>query len=331
MADSPRVSVGVPTVNRPALLWEAVASLAAQTYRDFEIVLADNSADPEYHKEVDRLIRAFPGIDFVLIRHPVRIGAIENFNRLIDAGRGEFWTCLPDDDRFCPNFLARSVAALDSHTECAFTFADHWIIFADGSLNRAESEAYSTRYGRTSLRERVYPHHEVFGLALRQSICLQTMLFRRDLIRSLRFVPDIISGDHSLCLRIGAASERWNGYYINERLFEYRLHAEQITSSTARKELLKSQIAAYESVPCVPVAHLRAYNAKLAANYLSLAFLEAEGSETASARAHAIRSARLSPGLQNILSALLVTAAPSAIKRARQLRQLWQSTVSEHT
>jgi glycosyltransferase involved in cell wall biosynthesis len=328
MADHPRVSVGVPTVNRPALLWEAVASLAAQTYRDFEVVLADNSADPEYHKEVDRVIRAFPGTDFVLVRHPVRIGAAENFNRTIDAGRGEFWTSLPDDDRFCPNFLARSVAALDSHAECAFTFADHWIISGDGTRNQAESEVYSARYGRTSLRERVYPHREVFGLALSQSICLQTMLFRRELIRSLRFIPGIVSGDHSLFLRLGAA-ERWDGYYINERLFEYRLHDGQITASWARKDLLKGQIAAYESVPRVPVAHLRAYNAKLAANYLSLAVLEAEGSDTANARAHAIRCARLSPGLQNILGALLVTAAPGAIKKARQLRQLWQSVVSE--
>jgi glycosyltransferase involved in cell wall biosynthesis len=331
MSEPRRVTVGVPTVNRRALLWETIDSLAKQTYRDFEIVLADNSADPDYQREVDRLIAAYPGLDFILMRHPQRLAPIDNFNRLIDAGRGEYWTCLPDDDRFCPNFLERSVAALDNHPDCAFTFADHWIIDSEGARNQSESDAYSARYGRTKLHERVYEHREVFGLAINQSICLQSMLFRRTLISSLRLIPGILSGDHSLFLRIGAAAEPWHGYYISERLFEYRLHGEQITSASRRKDLLQSQIAAFESVPRVPAPHRRTYNAKLAANYLALAYLEAEASETASARTHALRGAQLSPRPGNILGALLVTAAPGAVKRARQLRQLWRSRLTHQT
>ena len=328
MGDPCRVSVAVPTVNRRTLLWEAIESLASQTYRNFEIVLGDNSADPDYQREVDRLIDAFPQLTFVLVRHPQRLDAIDNFNRLIDAGRCDYWTCLPDDDRFCPTFLERSVATLDSHPECAFTFADHWIIDSDGARNQIASDAYSTRYGRTSLRERAYQHSEVFGLALNQSICLQTMLFRRPLISSLRFIPGIMSGDHSLFLRIGADAEPWNGYYIGERLMEYRLHGEQITAATKRKDILRSQIASFESVPRVPAPHRRDYNARLAANYLSLARLEAQDSELASARAHALQSARLSRRPRNILGALLLTAAPQVIKPAHRLHQLWRSTLS---
>jgi hypothetical protein len=247
---------------------------------------------------------------------------VANFNSLIDAARGEYWTCLPDDDLFHPDFLERSMGALDRHPECDFTFADHRIIRVDGVVDEARGAANSRLYGRTSLRDGVYPHPRLFELALNQSICLQTAVFRRAMIASLRFVPGITTLDHSLFLRMGAGATPFCGYYVNERLMDYRLHATQWSSTTQRIDFLRAEIASFESVPQVPAPHLRAFNDKLGRRYLTLALLEAEQGATGAARAHALRSLGLSKNVRGALGALLAFVAPGAVTAVRRLNQL---------
>jgi glycosyltransferase involved in cell wall biosynthesis len=316
---APRVSVCIPTLGRSDLLREAIASAVAQTWRDFEIVIADNSGDADGQRRIDAVLAEFSAIDFVVKRHPTRIGAAENFNSLIEAAAGDLWVLLPDDDRLCPNFLARSVAALDAHPECAFTFADHWIIGPDGTRDDEASRANSVLYSRHLLREGGYPHEALFGIVLKQSMCLQTAMFRRPAIASFRFAPGIMLVDQSLFLRIGASPEPVQAYYIDERLFEYRIHGAQETSTTRREAWLRDQIALFRHIRNVPPAHLRAFNAILGRFYLSLAFLEAEAGTVGQARSDAAQALRLSPGLRSALGTLLVTAAPGAVPLVRRV------------
>lgn len=316
----PRVSVCIPTVDRVDLLREAIASVAAQTWRDFEVVIADNSGDSGLQRRIDGVLAEFPGLRFVLKRHPFRLDAIENFNSLIDTAHGELWACLTDDDRLRPNFLARSVEALDRHPDCALTFSDHWIIRFDGTVDERETKHVSALFGRSVLREGVYRHDRLFEIVLRQSMCLQTAVFRRPVIASLRFAPGIMSGDQSLFLRLSAGRQQFHAYYIDERLFEYRVHGAQLSNTVNRKTLMLSQIAAYESVPEIPPRHEQAFKSKLSRCYLALAMVEAEEGDATSARAHAGKSLSLTLSLRNTLGGLLVTSAPFAVRKLRQLR-----------
>ena len=315
-----RVSVCIPTVDRVDLLREAIASVAAQTWRDFEVVIADNSGNAEGQRRIDGVMAEFPQLRFVLKRHPERLGAVENFNSLIDTAQGELWACLTDDDRIRPNFLARSVEALDRHPECAFTFADHWIIRADGTVDEADSKRNSIKFGRSTLREGVYLHPQLFELFLKQAMCLQTGVFRRPTIASLRFLPGILAGDYSLFLRLSAGPIQFNAYYVDERLFEYRLHFAQISGTTDKKTLIRDQIAACENVPGIPARYAGELNKKLSRAYLALALMEAEEGDGATARIDIGKSLGLSLSLGNALGGLLVTTAPFAIKGLRKLR-----------
>ncbi len=323
---SPRVSVCVPTINRPHFLREAIASVASQTFRDFEIVVGDNSGNAECQHQIDEVLAEFPDLLFTLVRHPHHIDVADNFNSLIDAAHGELWACLPDDDRFRPTFLERSIDALDRHPACAFTFADHWITDVEGVVNDRRTAVASVQFGRNLLHEGVYPHDQLFAIVLRQSLCLQAAVFRRSAIASLRFVPGILALDQSLFLRMSAGRTPFNGYYIDERLMEYRLHGAQVSTTTPRGDFLRTVIAAYESVDSVPARHARVFNAKLGRTYLALAMSEAEHGSRASARALAIKSLRLSSSVHNALGALLTIATPHAIPYCRhvveQLRSL---------
>ena len=112
---SPLVSVIVRTRDRPALLAEALASLRAQTLRDFEtIVVADGGERPPAE-----LLAPAPGEGgLTLVHRAPPHGRARALNAGLDAARGRFVAYLDDDDLFLPDHLAtlaRFLAGSDAY------------------------------------------------------------------------------------------------------------------------------------------------------------------------------------------------------------------------
>ncbi|MGH9269358.1 MAG: glycosyltransferase family 2 protein, partial [Acidimicrobiales bacterium] len=106
---APAVSVLVPTYERPALLGRAVESVLAQTFTDFEVVVADNASGPA----VAEVVAGFGDPRIRLERAPVNRGMAANHLRCLELARGRYFTVLQDDDTMYPESLARKVAVLD--------------------------------------------------------------------------------------------------------------------------------------------------------------------------------------------------------------------------
>lgn len=119
----PRVSIGVPTYNRPAELALCLQDLRAQTYQDFEIVVSDNaSGDPD----VERLVRLAAADDSRIryVRQSRNIGPLENFQAVLAEARGEYFIWAADDDRRAPEFLEELVRLLDQDPTAVFAFCN---------------------------------------------------------------------------------------------------------------------------------------------------------------------------------------------------------------
>jgi glycosyltransferase involved in cell wall biosynthesis len=94
MDPSPTISVIIPTHDRPNWLMEAVASVQAQTLKDFEIILVVSNADQRTHAAVDQLctmrsVRAIRTKDAT---------ASAARNRGLESANGEWCAFLDDDD-----------------------------------------------------------------------------------------------------------------------------------------------------------------------------------------------------------------------------------------
>ena len=100
----PRVSVIIPTYNRAALVQEAVASVLAQTYRDFELLVVDDASTDG----TSTALAVFNGKIQVLSR-PVRGGVSAARNTGINAAQGEWLAFLDSDDLWLPEKLARQL------------------------------------------------------------------------------------------------------------------------------------------------------------------------------------------------------------------------------
>jgi glycosyltransferase involved in cell wall biosynthesis len=105
---TPLVSVIIPTYNRAGLVAEAVASVQAQTCRDFEIVVVD---DGSTDGTAERLVQVR---DVRLLRHKTRRGVAAARNSGIAAARGEWLAFLDSDDLWLPEKLARQMAYLQA-------------------------------------------------------------------------------------------------------------------------------------------------------------------------------------------------------------------------
>ncbi|MDP2045612.1 MAG: glycosyltransferase, partial [Deltaproteobacteria bacterium] len=119
---APLVSVIIPTYNRAGLVRLAVASVKAQTFRDFEIVVVDDGGTDGTHEALaaDRELR--------VRRHSHRQGVAAARNLGVAAARGEWLAFLDSDDLWLPDKLARQMSFLEGRPELLICQTDEtWV------------------------------------------------------------------------------------------------------------------------------------------------------------------------------------------------------------
>lgn len=105
MTDLPLVSVGIPTYNRPDGLLRTIQQIAAQTYRNLEIIVSNNaSTNPLVATIADRCAQLDPRIRVV---HQARnLGLVANFKFVLREARADYFLWAADDDEWNPRFIA---------------------------------------------------------------------------------------------------------------------------------------------------------------------------------------------------------------------------------
>jgi glycosyltransferase involved in cell wall biosynthesis len=116
--DRPIVSVVVATRNRSGLLREALTSIAAQSFRDFEVIVIDDGSDAATLANYESMWAELDGrfkLHRAVAPNVPGTGPAAARNRGIRQARGEFVAFLDDDDRWIKDdHLAVGVEALRS-------------------------------------------------------------------------------------------------------------------------------------------------------------------------------------------------------------------------
>jgi len=100
---TPLVTFGIPAYNRPHLLAETLASIAAQTAAiDYEVIVCDDGALPETAAAVAR----FSPNRFFYHRNTPSLGPVRNWNECLRRARGRWVMILHEDDTLYPWYLA---------------------------------------------------------------------------------------------------------------------------------------------------------------------------------------------------------------------------------
>ncbi len=170
----PTVSIGVPVYNGENFLAEAIESVLAQSFGDFELILCDNASTDgtraicEAYAARDARIRYY--------RNPRNLGAAANYNRAFALSRGRYFKWLAHDDRLHPAFLERTVAVMEARPEVVLCGSQVRVINSDGApigayksiLGEADVPSSARRFAIYVLR----PHTgvDIFALIRRSAL-----------------------------------------------------------------------------------------------------------------------------------------------------------------
>lgn len=213
--NNPCVSIGVPVFNGEKYLAQALDSLLAQTYTDFEVIISDNASTDG----TQEICRAYTAKDQRVryFRNEKNLGAAPNFNRTFELASGKYFKWAAYDDIHAPEFLAKCVEALDQNPDISLCFPKAKAIDEHGAF----IDDYDPKPDTSSPK----PEERFRNLILAPHMALQVFgLIRSSVLARTGLMGNYPSSDEVLLAELALLGRF---YEVPERLFFTRLHAEQ--------------------------------------------------------------------------------------------------------
>jgi glycosyltransferase involved in cell wall biosynthesis len=233
MESPPLVSVVVTVYNRIRFLRFALQSILEQTFRSFEIIVADDANNPETRLICDSFRQR--KIRYRFNASP--LGIAQNLRVAISQTRGRYIAILNDDDTWEPDFLELLVAPLEKSPERILAFGDHWIMLEDGQIDVQQTAENTARYRRNTLPEGELRDWQPRAVLENTIPLAMAAMFRKDAVNWDRLVRDV-AGAYDFWISCLLASCDRPAYYVPRRLSRYRIHS---SMETARKAVDKNE------------------------------------------------------------------------------------------
>lgn len=118
MQKNVKISVIMGVYNCADTLSEAMNSLLAQTYQDFEVIMCDDGSKDGTRDIAQRYCDQYPG-RFTLLINERNLGLNKTLNKCLHAAKGEYIARMDGDDISLPTRFEKEVAFLDANPEFA--------------------------------------------------------------------------------------------------------------------------------------------------------------------------------------------------------------------
>ncbi|NOY72915.1 MAG: glycosyltransferase [Gammaproteobacteria bacterium] len=203
------VSVIMNCYNSSKYLHEAIDSVFAQTYQNWEIIFWDNQS-------TDRSAEIFNSYDDPRLKYfsaPIHTLLGEARNYAISKSNGDLIAFLDCDDRWLRSKLVEQVKLFNRNSNISFAYANYYLIDEKGKRTFKGFK-------------KSQPQGNVFRSFLRHyPVNLQTVMIRKFLLDNteVHFDPKLdLSEEYDLFMRLLYETE---ASYIHTPLVEYRIHS----------------------------------------------------------------------------------------------------------
>jgi len=117
----PDVTIGLPVYNGEEFLRKTICSLLNQSFENFEIVISDNDSTDSTEDICRELEKKDNRVRYV--RQKINIGAIENFQFVLNEARGKYFMWAAHDDLWDKEYLNVLVTILDDNKKSSIAFS----------------------------------------------------------------------------------------------------------------------------------------------------------------------------------------------------------------
>lgn len=212
MHSVPRVSVLLPVFNGAAFLRESIASILAQDFGDFEIVVVDDGSSDDSIP----IIQSFNDGRIRLHANAKNIGMTGALNVGLALCRGEYIARMDADDICHPFRFSRQVAFLDRHPEVGLVGSAIWVVDRAGRLYDFVPQPRTDDAIRFVAMTKNPFHHP-------------TVMLRRRVLteHSLTYDPAFSNQDYKLWADLLRVTK---GANLGSPLLRYRVHGENFST-----------------------------------------------------------------------------------------------------
>jgi len=212
------ISVIIPTYNRALMVKRAIESVLAQSYENFEIIVADDGSTDDTKEALSGYINS--GKIKYIFQDNAGPGAARNAG--IKHAKGELVAFLDSDDEWVPDKLEKQIRTFEARGENMAIFSNVEYI---NENNEKTGELFS--------KARPYEGKIVKRLLADNFVATSSVIAPKSLIiKAGGFATNrklfTIGEDHLLWLKIADKTEF---YFVNELLVKYHVHGGQIVSN----------------------------------------------------------------------------------------------------
>jgi glycosyltransferase involved in cell wall biosynthesis len=240
MISGPVVSVVAIFLNAERFLREALDSVLAQSYADWELVLVDDgSSDGSAAIALDYCRKHVERIRY--LRHPegTNRGMSASRNLGIQASRGTYVALLDADDVWLPRKLEQQVALLDAHPTAALVFgaAEYWCGWTGRPDDLARDNVPALGFDANCLHHPPSLAVRLHPLGLGTAPCPSDLLLRRSVVQRLGGFEESFSGPNQLYEDQAFLAKVYLHepvYASSETWIRYRIHGDSCSSAAAR-------------------------------------------------------------------------------------------------
>lgn len=272
------VSVVIPSFNMGRFIGQALESVVAQTFPDWQAIVVDDGSTDDSYEIACAFAAREPRIKVLRQKNSGSAGSPRN--RGIEASSAPYIAFLDPDDYWSPKKLEAQLAALDRHKEIDLLFEDAELVDESGSpigtlfsdLNFVEEASTCT--------EQIEPQlflcrssYFVFASCKWTGIQTSGVLVRRTALERLEYL-------FPTDLRVWEDNDVWwrlmlNGKaaFLNQTLHSYRQHPQGVTQdiNAVAPDRIKAHIRNYARAEGLLTAEMRAvYRRRIADEFFYL-------------------------------------------------------------
>lgn len=225
---APTVSVVMPAYNHERFVGQAIESVLAQTYSDFELVIVDDGS-------TDNTASVVHSYDDERIKYHYQSNqdAFNALNRGMELSQGRFISILNSDDVYCETRLERMIEA-QGERDAQFLFSDLHLITETGEV--IADPAFWWLQWHESNRQYYYEYRDLYAAFLHANIMVTTsnLFMSRTAMETVGgFAPLRYLHDYDYVFRLLNAFPESVEYLHDEKLLQYRLHGSNTISEAA--------------------------------------------------------------------------------------------------